>query len=156
MSPSETGLPLVLAEKRHPPPGVAIGPLGRNAEGSGSLSSKGKLAAMYSYSKTKGLFGGEPVAIRFLSCSARSLRTWAPLRRLPGRLHDRREIRLQPPGVRIQRHREATTWVDAGSSSPSIIRCAALRCTALTPDPSFSRTLSQSAARSNRRNLPTR
>ena len=35
-----------------------MGPLGRNAEGSGSLNSSGKLAAMYSYSKTKGLFGG--------------------------------------------------------------------------------------------------
>ncbi|KAK4688353.1 SH3 domain-containing YSC84-like protein 1, partial [Tremellales sp. Uapishka_1] len=40
---------------------VAIGPLGRNAEGSGAVSSKGKLAAMYSYSKTKGLFGGVSV-----------------------------------------------------------------------------------------------
>ena len=37
---------------------LAVGPLGRNAEGSGTLSSKGKVAAMYSYSKTKGLFGG--------------------------------------------------------------------------------------------------
>ena len=35
-----------------------MGPLGRNAEGSGSVSSKGKTAALYSYSKTKGLFGG--------------------------------------------------------------------------------------------------
>ncbi|ODO06091.1 hypothetical protein L198_01322 [Cryptococcus wingfieldii CBS 7118] len=40
---------------------VAVGPLGRNAEGSGALNSKGKLAAMYSYSKTKGLFGGVSV-----------------------------------------------------------------------------------------------
>ncbi|KAF8306377.1 DUF500-domain-containing protein [Clavulina sp. PMI_390] len=37
---------------------VAVGPLGRNGEVSGSLNSKGKMAAMYSYSKTKGLFGG--------------------------------------------------------------------------------------------------
>lgn len=37
---------------------VALGPIGRNAEGSGSLNSKGKLAAMYSYSKTKGVFAG--------------------------------------------------------------------------------------------------
>lgn len=35
-----------------------MGPLGRNAEGSGSVSTKGKTAALYSYSKTKGLFGG--------------------------------------------------------------------------------------------------
>ncbi|OCF39416.1 hypothetical protein I317_06790 [Kwoniella heveanensis CBS 569] len=40
---------------------VAVGPLGRNAEGSGSLNTKGRLAAMYSYSKTKGLFGGVSV-----------------------------------------------------------------------------------------------
>ncbi|OXC60440.1 hypothetical protein C358_04155 [Cryptococcus neoformans MW-RSA852] len=40
---------------------VAVGPLGRNAEGSGALNSKGKVAAMYSYSKTKGLFGGVSV-----------------------------------------------------------------------------------------------
>jgi len=60
---------------------VALGPLGRNGEASGALSSKGKLAAMcvitllrrqprvwmltfyhrYSYSKTKGLFGGVSV-----------------------------------------------------------------------------------------------
>ncbi|WVW79425.1 hypothetical protein I302_101394 [Kwoniella bestiolae CBS 10118] len=40
---------------------VAVGPLGRNAEGSGSVNSKGHLAAMYSYSKTKGLFGGVSV-----------------------------------------------------------------------------------------------
>ncbi|WVQ93151.1 hypothetical protein IAU59_000215 [Kwoniella sp. CBS 9459] len=40
---------------------VAVGPLGRNAEGSGSLNAKGRLAAMYSYSKTKGLFGGVSV-----------------------------------------------------------------------------------------------
>lgn len=40
---------------------VAVGPLGRNAEGSGSVNTKGKIAAMYSYSKTKGLFGGVSV-----------------------------------------------------------------------------------------------
>ncbi|WVQ81469.1 hypothetical protein IAT38_003593 [Cryptococcus sp. DSM 104549] len=40
---------------------VAVGPLGRNAEGSGALNTKGRLAAMYSYSKTKGLFGGVSV-----------------------------------------------------------------------------------------------
>lgn len=37
---------------------VAVGPIGRNAEGSGAVNSKGKVAAIYSYSKTKGLFGG--------------------------------------------------------------------------------------------------
>ncbi|BGP37592.1 hypothetical protein JCM10449v2_001509 [Rhodotorula kratochvilovae] len=40
---------------------VAAGPLGRNVEGTGALSSKGKVAAMYSYSRTKGLFGGASV-----------------------------------------------------------------------------------------------
>ncbi|ORX39197.1 hypothetical protein BD324DRAFT_316328 [Kockovaella imperatae] len=40
---------------------VAVGPLGRNAEGSGAVNSKGNMAAMYSYSKTKGLFGGVSV-----------------------------------------------------------------------------------------------
>jgi len=40
---------------------IAVGPLGRNAEGSGAVNSKGKVAAMYSYSKTKGLFGGVSV-----------------------------------------------------------------------------------------------
>lgn len=40
---------------------IAVGPLGRNAEGSGSLNTNGRLAAMYSYSKTKGLFGGVSV-----------------------------------------------------------------------------------------------
>lgn len=40
---------------------IAVGPLGRNAEGSGSVNTKGRLAAMYSYSKTKGLFGGVSV-----------------------------------------------------------------------------------------------
>lgn len=40
---------------------VAVGPLGRNAEGTGALNTKGQLAAMYSYSKTKGLFGGMSV-----------------------------------------------------------------------------------------------
>ncbi|KAI1797964.1 hypothetical protein LXA43DRAFT_1088118 [Ganoderma leucocontextum] len=37
---------------------VAVGPLGRNGEAIGSLSTSGKVAAMYSYSKTRGLFGG--------------------------------------------------------------------------------------------------
>ena len=37
---------------------IAVGPLGRNAEGTGALNTKGKMAAMYSYSRTKGLFGG--------------------------------------------------------------------------------------------------
>ncbi|KAF9243748.1 hypothetical protein BU15DRAFT_42571 [Melanogaster broomeanus] len=37
---------------------VAVGPLGRNGEAIGSLSSSGRVAAMYSYSKTRGLFGG--------------------------------------------------------------------------------------------------
>ncbi|KAH7875623.1 uncharacterized protein C8R40DRAFT_181664 [Lentinula edodes] len=37
---------------------IAVGPLGRNGEASGSLNSSGKVAAMYSYSKTRGLFGG--------------------------------------------------------------------------------------------------
>ncbi|KAF9652363.1 DUF500-domain-containing protein [Thelephora ganbajun] len=37
---------------------IALGPLGRNGEALGSLNTSGKLAAMYSYSKTKGLFGG--------------------------------------------------------------------------------------------------
>jgi len=40
---------------------VAVGPLGRNGEASGALSTKGKVAAMYSYSKTRGLFGGVSV-----------------------------------------------------------------------------------------------
>lgn len=40
---------------------VAVGPLGRNAEGSGSLNTKGKVAAIFSYSRTKGLFGGVSV-----------------------------------------------------------------------------------------------
>ncbi|KAI6045176.1 hypothetical protein EDC04DRAFT_2889360 [Pisolithus marmoratus] len=40
---------------------VAIGPLGRNGEALGSVSSSGKVAAMYSYSKTRGLFGGVSV-----------------------------------------------------------------------------------------------
>ncbi|KAM0748896.1 DUF500-domain-containing protein [Meredithblackwellia eburnea MCA 4105] len=40
---------------------VAAGPLGRNVEGTGSISSKGGVAAMYSYSRTKGLFGGASV-----------------------------------------------------------------------------------------------
>ncbi|KAF8640559.1 hypothetical protein AX17_000221 [Amanita inopinata Kibby_2008] len=37
---------------------IAIGPLGRNGEASGSVNTSGKVAAMYSYSKTRGLFGG--------------------------------------------------------------------------------------------------
>jgi len=37
---------------------VAVGPLGRNGEAIGSLNSSGNVAAMYSYSKTRGLFGG--------------------------------------------------------------------------------------------------
>ncbi|KAG6837887.1 hypothetical protein H0H93_013040 [Arthromyces matolae] len=37
---------------------IALGPLGRNGEASGALNSSGKVAAMYSYSKTRGLFGG--------------------------------------------------------------------------------------------------
>ncbi|KAI0316308.1 hypothetical protein OF83DRAFT_1264941 [Amylostereum chailletii] len=37
---------------------LAVGPLGRNGEASGSLNTSGKVAAMYSYSKTRGLFGG--------------------------------------------------------------------------------------------------
>ncbi|KAJ7042612.1 hypothetical protein C8F04DRAFT_1076519 [Mycena alexandri] len=37
---------------------LALGPLGRNGEAIGSLNTSGKVAAMYSYSKTRGLFGG--------------------------------------------------------------------------------------------------
>lgn len=37
---------------------VAVGPLGRNGEASGSISTDGKVSATYSYSKTRGLFGG--------------------------------------------------------------------------------------------------
>jgi hypothetical protein len=37
---------------------IALGPLGRNGEAAGSVNTKGKVAAMYSYSKTRGLFGG--------------------------------------------------------------------------------------------------
>jgi SH3 domain-containing YSC84-like protein 1 len=37
---------------------VAVGPLGRNGEASGSISTGGKITATYSYSKTRGLFGG--------------------------------------------------------------------------------------------------
>ncbi|EKM56490.1 uncharacterized protein PHACADRAFT_92114 [Phanerochaete carnosa HHB-10118-sp] len=37
---------------------VAVGPLGRNGEAIGSVNTSGKVAAMYSYSKTRGLFGG--------------------------------------------------------------------------------------------------
>ncbi|KAJ8296254.1 SH3 domain-containing protein [Rhodotorula toruloides] len=40
---------------------IAAGPLGRNVEGTGALSAKGKVAAMYSYSRSKGLFGGASV-----------------------------------------------------------------------------------------------
>lgn len=37
---------------------IALGPLGRNGEAMGSMNTNGKMAAMYSYSKTRGLFGG--------------------------------------------------------------------------------------------------
>lgn len=37
---------------------IAVGPLGRNGEAVGALNTSGKVAAMYSYSKTRGLFGG--------------------------------------------------------------------------------------------------
>ncbi|CAL1708769.1 unnamed protein product [Somion occarium] len=37
---------------------IAVGPLGRNGEAMGAVNSGGKMAAMYSYSKTRGLFGG--------------------------------------------------------------------------------------------------
>lgn len=37
---------------------LAVGPVGRNGGADVALNSKGKVAAMYSYSKTKGLFGG--------------------------------------------------------------------------------------------------
>ncbi|KJA29307.1 hypothetical protein HYPSUDRAFT_32706 [Hypholoma sublateritium FD-334 SS-4] len=37
---------------------IALGPLGRTGEASGALNTNGKVAAMYSYSKTRGLFGG--------------------------------------------------------------------------------------------------
>ncbi|KAG7099566.1 hypothetical protein E1B28_001398 [Marasmius oreades] len=37
---------------------IAVGPLGRNGEATGALNTNGKVAAMYSYSKTRGLFGG--------------------------------------------------------------------------------------------------
>ncbi|CAK5280081.1 unnamed protein product [Mycena citricolor] len=37
---------------------IALGPLGRNGEALGSVNTSGKVAAMYSYSKTRGLFGG--------------------------------------------------------------------------------------------------
>ncbi|KAH7883942.1 hypothetical protein F5I97DRAFT_1896922 [Phlebopus sp. FC_14] len=37
---------------------IAVGPLGRNGEATGSVNSRGNIAAMYSYSKTRGLFGG--------------------------------------------------------------------------------------------------
>ncbi|KAI6162002.1 hypothetical protein EDD17DRAFT_612034 [Pisolithus thermaeus] len=40
---------------------VAIGPLGRNGEALGSVNSSGRVAAMYVYSKTRGLFGGVSV-----------------------------------------------------------------------------------------------
>jgi lipid-binding SYLF domain-containing protein len=40
---------------------LALGPLGRNGEASGALNTNGKMAAMYSYSKTRGLFGGVSV-----------------------------------------------------------------------------------------------
>ncbi|UZJ54004.1 hypothetical protein CBS101457_003324 [Exobasidium rhododendri] len=40
---------------------VAVGPLGRAAEASGAVNSSGNLAAMYSYSKSKGLYGGVSV-----------------------------------------------------------------------------------------------
>ncbi|QRV86025.1 SH3 domain-containing protein [Ceratobasidium sp. AG-Ba] len=37
---------------------LAVGPIGRNGAADVALNTKGKVAAMYSYSKTKGLFGG--------------------------------------------------------------------------------------------------
>ena len=37
---------------------LAVGPMGRSAEASGALNSSGKVAAMFSYSKSQGLFGG--------------------------------------------------------------------------------------------------
>ncbi|GAA6022096.1 hypothetical protein JCM11491_002108 [Sporobolomyces phaffii] len=40
---------------------ISAGPLGRNLEGTGTLSAKGGVSAMYSYSKSKGLFGGASI-----------------------------------------------------------------------------------------------
>ncbi|GAA5944186.1 uncharacterized protein JCM15063_000173 [Sporobolomyces koalae] len=40
---------------------ISAGPLGRNVEGTGTLSAKGGVSAMYSYSRSKGLFGGASI-----------------------------------------------------------------------------------------------
>ncbi|GAA5951316.1 hypothetical protein JCM3765_002442 [Sporobolomyces pararoseus] len=40
---------------------VSAGPLGRNLEGTGTLSAKGGASVMYSYSRSKGLFGGASI-----------------------------------------------------------------------------------------------
>lgn len=37
---------------------LALGPMGRSAEASGSVNTKGRVAAMFSYSKSKGFYGG--------------------------------------------------------------------------------------------------
>ncbi|GAA5887854.1 hypothetical protein JCM16303_007360 [Sporobolomyces ruberrimus] len=40
---------------------ISAGPLGRNLEGTGQLSAKGGVSAMFSYSRSKGLFGGASI-----------------------------------------------------------------------------------------------
>ncbi|GAA6064312.1 hypothetical protein JCM10212_005049 [Sporobolomyces blumeae] len=40
---------------------ISAGPLGRNVEGTGSLSSKARVSLMYSYSRSRGLFGGASI-----------------------------------------------------------------------------------------------
>lgn len=40
---------------------IALGPLGRNGEASSSVNTNGKVAMMYSYSQSRGLFGGVSV-----------------------------------------------------------------------------------------------
>ena len=52
-----TGTYSLFATKNSTPTIVAAGPIGRNAEAGASASMK-SVAAIYSYSKTKGLFAG--------------------------------------------------------------------------------------------------
>lgn len=74
---------------------IALGPLGRNGEATGAVNTKGKVAAMYSYSKTRGLFGGVSlegsVIVERQDANAQAYRSPVTARMLLGGTVDRPE-----------------------------------------------------------------
>ena len=118
---------------------VAAGPIGRNAEASGAVT----IAAMYSYSRTKGLFAGVSlegtVILERKDANYRMYSKYTTHDRvsaaeiLTGKIEQPAEARLLYDALKIKLYRAQSIASSSSSVAPAVARAAVKRTSAVAP-----------------------